>query len=196
MNIMPRRTPVNKVLTAAFVLGIAACTTESVVATRITSPDASAALSKDSDKKLDICHNPDGNANVINTSTNAWPAHRGDGDYALDWYVDHANGNLTGDGIHFTRISDALAAADSTRRNHQEKTAGACRITVHVAAGDYAGSFVNTGATLERLPILVVVPDVGVIGAYAMHVDADGRATGTSNAGSSAILSRCRTGGE
>ena len=136
--------------------------------------------------KLDVCHFSGAGGKVINVSVNAWPAHRNHGDYVLAWQV--TPGGTTGDGIHFAMISDALEAATAARRAHLEKVAGACRITIAVDAGTYSGSFTDPSGTIERLPFFLGVPDITLRGAYAMHLDAQGRATGQSDAGETTLV--------
>ena len=143
-----------------------------------------AAFAEDGER-LDVCHLTESGKQVIDVSTSAWNAHRLHGDYALAWQVAHDN--IAGDGIQFTRISDALDAADSTRRANGERTSASCRITISVAAGNYVGSYSTVGAALERLPFFIGVPDVTLRGASVMQMDGDARATGLSEAGISTI---------
>jgi len=166
-------------------LFIAACYADSPTPTGITSlPGAiSSAVSESS---MDICHLTGSGGSVKSVSLSQWPSHRNHGDYALQWQVDpHAA--VTGDGIHFARITDAVSAADSTRRKNSEKSSGACRITISVAAGDYMGSFDVTSSTLERFPIFMGVPDVTLRGALAMPNDDNHRASGAGTVGASII---------
>jgi hypothetical protein len=147
---------------------------------------ADALFSKAGDGKIEICH-LNGNDKVLSLPVSAWPDHRGHGDYALAWNVNQST-TSAGDGIHFKRITDAVAAADSTRRSHGEKVSAACRITISVAAGMYAGSFDTTSAALERYPLFVGVPDVTLRGAQDMPLDASLRATDAPAAGASLLM--------
>lgn len=92
--------------------------------------------------------------------------------------VDRASRDV-GDGFHFQRIGDAIAAARELRVARGEKTTASCRIMIAVAAGIYRGS-VNESAdpTVERLPLVIDVPDVTLRGALEMDIDQGGRATG------------------
>ena len=143
------------------------------------------ALSRQDEGKIEICHTQE-NGKVLSLPLAAWPAHRGHGDYALAWSVSHGT-TSAGDGIHFARITDAVDAADSTRRANGEMVTAACRITISVAAGTYRGSFDTTSANLERFPLYIGVPDVTLRGAQPMVVDAGGRATDAAMAGASVI---------
>ena len=179
-----RRSPL--ALTAAFAL-LGACSSERL---RLPSepagqPSFGTSLAKGTDTKLDVCHLSGSDGQVINVSTSAWKAHREHGDYALNWQVNQQG--ATGDGINFTGISDALSAADSTRRAHGDQASATCRITVNVAAGDYVGSLHVTGSSLERLPLFIGVPDITLRGASVMQVDPDSRATGVSDAGATTL---------
>lgn len=94
---------------------------------------------------------------------------------------------LNGDGIHFARISDALASARAGRMLRGETAAAGCRITIAVAPGTYLGSVNDTlNADLEQLPITIDVPSITLRGSFVMPTDAKGRPTGTAGAGASA----------
>jgi hypothetical protein len=92
--------------------------------------------------------------------------------------VDKTSGEI-GDGFHFQRIGDAIAAARELRVARGEQTTASCRIMIVVAPGIYRGS-VNESAdpTIERLPLVIDVPDLTLKGALAMQIDEGGRATG------------------
>ncbi len=135
--------------------------------------------------KIEICH-LEGRDKVLSLPMSAWPAHRGHGDYALAWSVSQG-APAAGDGIHFARITDAVDAADSTRRAHNEKEVAACRITITIDAGTYTGSFDTTGPTIERYPLFIGVPDLTLRGAQAMLLDAKGRATDAPAQGASIL---------
>lgn len=155
--------------------------------TTIMAPPGTSASSVNQ-SRLDVCHmTGSAGGSVLNVAYSAWPGLRGDGDYALEWQVDKQS-TVSGDGIHFVRISDAVSAADSTRRAHGEKTSAACRITISVAAGEYVGSLYASSSTLDRLPLFIGVPDVTLKGALAMPFDANLRATGASSAGATTIV--------
>jgi hypothetical protein len=80
--------------------------------------------------------------------------------------------------VHFARITDAILAARLVRLARNEKENGACRITIAVGSGSYAGSF-DAGAdpALERFPLLIDVPDITLRGALRVSSDAVGRAS-------------------
>jgi hypothetical protein len=130
------------------------------------------------DDKVMMCHISDGSAHIIEISPAARDAHIAHGDHIAQFVVDQSNGDV-GDGIHFRRIGDAIAAARAVRVARDEQTTAACRITVAVAAGIYRGS-VNESAdpALDRFPLVIDVPDVTLQGALEMQIDRGGRATG------------------
>jgi hypothetical protein len=95
-----------------------------------------------------------------------------------------------GDSIHFTRIGDALAVARAGRLARSELQAAACRITIAVDTGVFQGATDGTdGGSVDKWPLVIDVPEISLIGSFKMHVDARGRATGTSEDGQSTVLS-------
>jgi len=135
-----------------------------------------------------VCHfRDDGTGVELTVSAPALAGHIAHGDYLTRLEVDPLG--PTGDGIHFLRITDALGVARAARLAHNELQAANCRITISVAAGAIVGT---TGtppdATTEKFPVVIDVPDITLKGAFAMEVDADGRATGTSAGGSGTSL--------
>jgi hypothetical protein len=163
----------------------AACDGDHPTPTALTEPPASISAAV-TESSIDICHLTGSGGSVKSVSLSNWPAHRSHGDYALQWQVDPQTG-IAGDGIHFVRISDAVSAADSTRRKNSEKSSAACRITISVAPGNYTGSFDVISSTLERFPIFMGVPDVTLRGALEMPNDDKHRASGAGTAGASII---------
>ena len=125
-----------------------------------------------------VCHRAGNQASLLTVNPNALAGLLARGDYVAHFVVDPAAPRQPG-GFVFSRLTDAVLAARSTRIANGELTAGACRITIDVKPGVYTGSF-DAGAdtTLERFPIILDVPDISLVGALRMLVDADGRATG------------------
>lgn len=139
--------------------------------------------------KVDVCHRPDGGGAILEVGAPALPAHLAHGDYLTTLLVSH-DGATTGDGVHFGRITDALAAARAGRLARGETVSAACRITIDVAAGVYPGiaTAPATGST-EQLPLIVDVPDITLRGAVAMALNESGRATGESTTGEASTIS-------
>lgn len=138
---------------------------------------------------VDVCHRPDGGGAILEVGTPSLAAHLAHGDYVTTLLVSH-DGVTTGDGVHFGRITDALAAARAGRLARGESVSAACRITIEVAAGVYPGiaTAAATGNT-EQLPLIVDVPDITLRGALAMALNESGRATGESTTGDASTLS-------
>jgi hypothetical protein len=130
------------------------------------------------DEKILMCHMGSDAPHLIEVGAPARKAHTNHGDYVARFAVDKGVGNL-GDGIHFSRIGDAIAAARAIRTAQNEHTTGACRITIEVAAGNYRGAVTPTSdVDLETFPLIVDVPDITLHGALQMEIDEGGRATG------------------
>jgi hypothetical protein len=130
--------------------------------------------------KVVICHRAGPNPHIVAVSAAALPAHVAHGDYLAQLVADPGNSAL-GDGIHFARITDALAAARAGRIARGELRDAACRITIIVAPGLFQGSFdASAPPSLEQFPLYVDVPQITLRGGLRMRVDADGRATGES----------------
>ena len=146
------------------------------------SPGTSVDAHREKEKeKVSVCHNAAADGDVIRISPAALGAHLRHGDYAAGLVVSKEIGNL-GDGVHFARITDALAAARASRVAHEETAAASCRITIAVGAGVFTGSAqASTDPTFERFPLTIDVPDITIEGAFRMQVDADGRATDASD---------------
>lgn len=125
-----------------------------------------------------LCHTGDDGPALLNVAEAAVAGHRRHGDYVAGLVVD---GAAAGDGIHFARITDALAAARAGRLERGELETARCRITITVAAGIRPATIaVPAGDGVEQLPLVIDVPDVTVRGALVMEADARGRATGIS----------------
>lgn len=149
-------------------------------------PSATAWLSASSSgvEKVAICHVAGASPIILNVGRPALADHVDHGDYVATLLVDRQS-DEAGDGIHFSRITDALAAARTGRLARGELTEAACRITIRVAAGTYPGATGAAPADVERFPLIVDVPDITLHGAFVMGIDASGRATGD-NAGADA----------
>ena len=134
----------------------------------------------DGDQKVLMCHMPSGPANLVEVSMSALGAHLGHGDYVARYIVEQGNGAI-GDGVHFDRIGDALDSAKAGRVRRQETHVASCRITIEVAAQTFTGTFDATavGPALERLPLIIDVPNVQLQGSLEMILDSLGRPTGT-----------------
>jgi hypothetical protein len=113
---------------------------------------------------------------TIEVAPAALRAHLAHGDHVARLVVDPADPRV-GDGVHFTRITDAVDAARAARLARGERTSAACRITIEVADGRHVGTFDGPGGALvERFPLLIDVPDVTLRGALRIARDERGRA--------------------
>jgi hypothetical protein len=134
-------------------------------------------------QRVVMCHMTEDGAKLLEVSGAARDAHLGHGDHVAQFMVGGSGGDV-GDGIHFARIGDAIAAARNIRVARGEQTASACRITIVVAPGIYRGSVgESSDPSVERLPLVIDVPDLTLRGALVMQLDAGGRATGTGESG-------------
>lgn len=144
--------------------GIASCTSDSPNAP-VTSGD-----------KVTVCHQPSSAPTLVEIPVEELLAHWAQGDYVVHLIV--SKKGRAGDGIHYGRITDALAAARSLRLARNELQTGSCRITISVDPGTFTGSVTDVDdPTLERFPLVIDVPDISIVGALQMQLDADGRAT-------------------
>lgn len=139
-------------------------------------------------ESLSVCHVSGATGSLMDIRASELSEHRSHGDYVASIVVRKAN-PLNGDGIHFARITDAIASARASRVFRGETSTALCRITIAVAPGVFTGSVndsVNT--SLEALPLTIDVPDITLQGSYVMPLDAKGRATAVPGAsgGSSA----------
>jgi len=140
------------------------------------------------DNRAMVCHMTDEDPRIIEISTAALEAHVKHGDHIAQFVVDKTSNDL-GDGIHFNRIGDAIAAARAVRIARSERESAACRITIVVPPGIYRGSVAaSADPAFERFPLIIDVPDVTLQGAFDMQIDASGRATGVSGNGNTTIL--------
>lgn len=93
------------------------------------------------------------------------------------------------DGVRYRRITDALAAVRQVRQSLSAGGGGACRITITVLPGTFVGTTASTSdSTLERLPLMLDVPNVTLQGSYAMALDSAGRPVGAAPAGAGTTL--------
>jgi hypothetical protein len=129
------------------------------------------------DDKVVLCHMGDDGPSIIEVGAPARKAHIAHGDYLARFAVNNSVGDA-GDGIHFGRIGDAIAAARAIRIARNEQTAAACRITIDVAPGSYSGVASGDPGTADAFPLIIDVPDITLHGSLEMQIDAGGRATG------------------
>jgi hypothetical protein len=130
--------------------------------------------------RVSLCHRTGSDGAIITVSRSALAAHLRQGDYLTSLSVSHASGQPN-DGAHFHRIGDAIAAARAGRLGRGELRSAACRITITVAPGPFRGTSADAvDRELEHFPLVVDVPDITLLGAFVMQLDASGRATGLS----------------
>jgi hypothetical protein len=127
-----------------------------------------------------VCQRSGSSGTIVTVPRSELAARLRRGDYLTSLAVSHA-GDQPHDGAHFQRIGDALAAVRAGRLARSELRSAACRVTITVAPGLYQGSSAETGdKDIEVFPLVVDVPDVTLLGALVMQLDASGRATGLS----------------
>lgn len=137
-----------------------------------------------SGEPLTVCHRPNSAtpSSLVTIYASERATYQAQGAYVAKLSVSKTN--TPGDSIHFRTITDALAAVRAGRLARNETATARCRITIDVAAGTYAGTAAaTTDGTLERFPMIIDVPDVSIVGAFRMGLDAAGRATGVSTTG-------------
>ena len=146
----------------------AACTFD-----RVTEPSGPLVL---------VCHFAGSNANLVDIHLSELAGHQSHGDYVARLEVDRLA--TSGDSIHFTRVTDALASARAGRIARGELEAAACRISIVVSPGTLSGSTApSSDPTFEHFPLVIDVPDITLLGALKMEVDAEKRATGVAQGG-------------
>lgn len=128
--------------------------------------------------KVDVCHTGTLKAAITAVPEADVAAHIAHGDYFTSLQVNR-DATPSTDGIHFTRLTDALSALRTGRLARNELVSAGCRITITAAAGSY---------NAEQFPLVVDVPDITLRGALAMNIDNDGRAVGNSLTGQESIL--------
>ncbi len=135
---------------------------------------------------LSVCHIAGPVGTLVDIHASELPTHKSHGDYVARLIVDKKNAP-TSDSIHFTRISDALAVARAIRTARKETTIASCRITIAVGAGVYQGSVKpSSDPAVERLPFVIDVPAVTLLGTFVMPLDEKGRALGATSAATTA----------
>lgn len=142
-----------------------------------------------SGEKITVCHRPSASASasLIQIFSSERAAYQTQGAYVATLSVSKTA--TVGDSIHFRTITDALAAARAGRLARNETAVARCRITIEVAAGTYAGTAAaTTDPTLERFPMIIDVPEISIVGAFKMGLDAAGRATGVSTSGATSTI--------
>jgi len=137
--------------------------------------------------KVDVCHKPATDGRILEIGFPALAGHLAHGDYVSTLLVSH-EAVESSDRVHFATIGAALASAAASRAAAGELEAGACRITILVAAGTYSGTVGAASGSLEHFPVIVDVPDITLHGALAMALDDKGRATGESTTGEETVL--------
>lgn len=141
-------------------------------------------------EELSVCHFTGSTGSLADIRASELSAHRSHGDYVARLIVDKKSTTI-GDSIHFTRIGDAIASARAIRMARNESSTASCRITIAVAFGVFEGSVKQSAdPAFERLPLVIDVPDITLLGAFVMPVDGKGRALGT---GSSAAANTATT---
>ncbi|MDQ6888077.1 MAG: hypothetical protein M3068_12430 [Gemmatimonadota bacterium] len=139
--------------------------------------------------RLSVCHLSGSSRSLVQMYASELPVHWQPGDYVAGLVVDRQSTQV-GDGIHYSRIGDAVAAARALRVARNETETAPCRITITVAPGVFAGSTTESAdPTLESFPIVLDFPDLTLLGAMRMQVDEQGRAIGTSDGGQVTTLS-------
>jgi len=158
-------------------LALASCSSDAPTSAADGRADLASA-SAASAGKVAICHRPESDAKILEVGAPALPAHLAHGDYVTTLRVDREAGQQD-DGVQFASIGGALGAARSGRLARGELVSAACRITIVVSAGTYAGAAGNPPSDgSEHFPLVVDVPDITLRGAFEMAIDAAGRATG------------------
>lgn len=153
---------------AALVAGVTSCTSDT----------PSAPISNG--EQITVCHQPSSGPSLVQIPASDLLSHWADGDYVAQLTVDKSG--RAGDGIHYARITDALASARALRTSRGELQTGSCRITITVASGTFTGTVTGDDPTLERFPLVIDVPDISLVGALKIQVDGAGRATASEGA--------------
>ena len=134
---------------------------------------------------VSVCHVTGAVGSIVAIHASQLADHLRQGDYVAHLFVSKQSA-VTNDSIHFTRISDALLFARAGRLTRGETQTAACRITISVDSGVFQGSTDGTDVPgIDRWPLIIDVPQISLVGAYKMPLDAQGRALGT-NAGAGA----------
>lgn len=146
----------------ALAVFLAACGSDSV----ITSPP---------EEMASLCHLPTSAAVAVPLSEVS--THTAHGDYFTKLMVSPASPAST-DGMHFSRITSALASVRAGRIARGETAAARCRVEIKVAAGEYRGTLAPASdPLLEQFPLIIDVPQVTLLGALVMPLDVKNRPT-------------------
>jgi hypothetical protein len=169
---------------AALVL-LAACSSERMTDAAGSRP-AHPSQSMNSDHTVSVCHISGSSGGIIEVDGEALPSHKAHGDHVARLEVNPQSGS-TNDGVHFARITDAIAEARQIRVGRGELATAVCRITIAVAAGPFTGTFdPTTDGSLEQFPLILDVPRLTLRGALQLVHDPAGRPTGAIESGSTA----------
>lgn len=181
---IPHRYPIVAQAVCTFLL--AACS--SMQPTESDGPGTDVQLSRGV-PRVELCHVAGRQGITIEVAQAAVAAHLAHGDYATSLVVSHQE-DQPGDGLHFRRIGDAIAAARAGRLARNELRGAACRITISVSGGTYSGSATAADVTgdVEPFPLVIDVPEITLRGALRMKLDRRGRATGTGQGPDETIL--------
>jgi hypothetical protein len=127
---------------------------------------------------LSVCHVSVTSGSLIQIYASDLPMHQSHGDYRTRLIVEK-DSKAVGDGVHFARIGDAVAAARELRLGRNETSSALCQMTISVGPGVFQGSVAeSTDPTFERFPLVIDVPGITLAGSFRMGIDAGGRATG------------------
>ena len=156
---------------------------------RVTSSSALGARADGAgQEKVAICHFSGEGARIVSVALPALDAHVEHDDYVAGLVVDKRYVGVA-DGIHFGRIGDAIAAARASRLAHGELETAACRITIAVGPGVFAGAATpNADPASELFPLVLDVPDVTLTGSFVMQLDGRDRATGAAYGAEATVI--------
>lgn len=145
-----------------------------------------------------MCRAPSaGVGSLVDVPANEVAARQAQGDYVASLVVDPTTTHA-GDGIHFTRITDALDVVRALRTKRGEVTTASCTVAIDVAAGTYPGMASPTApgvnGQFERFPIVIDMPGVALKGALVITYDSLGRASGTQGSAASTLAPKIGLG--
>jgi hypothetical protein len=123
------------------------------------------------DKLVGVCHVTGATGTILYYKPSELPAVVSQGDYIAELFVDKQSASV-GDGVNFSSIGDAIAAARAVRVARNEMQSAACAITIRIAPGTYFGSGqASSDPTFERFPLVIDFPSVILHGALVMLTD-------------------------
>jgi hypothetical protein len=138
--------------------------------------------------ELSLCHVAGGTGTIIPILESELASHLRHGDYVAHLFVSKQTLSAN-DSTHFTRIGDALSFARAGRLARNETQTAACRITISVDTGVFQGTTDGTGPVgVDKWPLIIDVPQISLVGSLKMHLDSDGRATGTNDGSAATTL--------